>query len=80
MTQLTVKTLMEKLFYIKDKLNLSKEEFESLQVYLGDDDELNGIHGAWCCYDIYDDSSDGDMIRDCGGCPDMEKDKAILIS
>lgn len=80
MTQLTVKALMEKLFYIKDKLGLSKEEFESLQVYLGDDDELNGIHGAWCCYDIYDDSSDGDMIRDCGGCPEMKKDTAILIS
>lgn len=45
-SQCTVKDLRRLLKQI-DELPLSEKEKDQIQVYLGDDDELNGIHTGW---------------------------------
>lgn len=44
--QLTVKDLRQLLKQV-DELPLSDKEKNAIQIYLGDDDELNGIHTGW---------------------------------
>lgn len=45
MKQLTMKDILNLALELQNKgVNLSK-----LKVYLGDDDELNGVHNAWYC-------------------------------
>lgn len=46
-SQCTVKDLRRLLKQI-DELPLSEKEKDQIQIYLGDDDELNGIHTGWC--------------------------------
>lgn len=46
MKQLTVGDIMEFAWQLK-KSGMSDREVKSLPVYLGRDDELNGIHTAW---------------------------------
>lgn len=48
MDQLTVKDLLLVLNEIRENQEMSDEEFLKLPIYLGRDDELNGIHTAWC--------------------------------
>lgn len=44
-TQLTMQNILDLALKLEEQgLNLSK-----LRVYLGDDDELNGIHNGWYC-------------------------------
>lgn len=45
-SQCTVKDLRRLLKQI-DELPLSEKEKDQIQIYLGDDDELNGIHTGW---------------------------------
>lgn len=45
-SQCTVKDLRRLLKQI-DELSLSEKEKDQIQIYLGDDDELNGIHTGW---------------------------------
>lgn len=47
MDQLTVKDLLETLAEIRYNQEMSIEEFLKLPIYLGRDDELNGIHTGW---------------------------------
>ena len=53
MDQLTVKDLLIALEAFRKDKGMSREELLKLPVYLGRDDELNGIHTAWCV-DILD--------------------------
>ena len=79
--QLTVKDLLKRLLEIKE--NLTDEEFNNLPIYLGDDDELNGIHCAWYVNGIdANDEEDEDiveMINDRRGNNELI-DKGVLIS
>ena len=53
MDQLTVRDLLLVLNEIRENQEMSYEEFLKLPIYLGRDDELNGIHTGWCV-DILD--------------------------
>ncbi len=46
MKQLTLGDLLDFAADLRRK-NMSLEEFRALPIYIGDDDELNGIHCAW---------------------------------
>ena len=48
MDQLTVRDLIYMLEEIRKSKGLKKDELLALPIYLGRDDELNGIHTAWC--------------------------------
>lgn len=48
MDQLTVRDLIYILEEIRQSKGLKKDELLSLPIYLGRDDELNGIHTGWC--------------------------------
>ena len=62
---------------------MSMEEIKALPVYLGNDDELNGIHCAWYTnlVDI-NNPEDADLVEliNEDRCNIEIKDKAILIS
>lgn len=47
MDQLTIKDLLLTLNEIRENQEMSYEEFLKLPIYLGRDDELNGIHTGW---------------------------------
>lgn len=53
MDQLTVKDLLIALEAFRKDKGMSREELLKLPIYLGRDDELNGIHTGWCV-DIID--------------------------
>jgi hypothetical protein len=69
-----------------NKEGMTVKEIAELPIYLGDDDELNGIHCAWEVSYINADKKDGDteyvleMINERSGNYKLEKGKAILIS
>ena len=85
MDQLTVRDLIYMLEEIRKSKGMTKNELLALPIYLGRDDELNGIHTGWCV-DVIDTAltSENDkyfveMINeDRTNVP--IKDKAILIS
>ena len=53
MDQLTVGDLLDVLAEIKENQEMTIKELRALPIYLGRDDELNGIHTGWCV-DILD--------------------------
>ena len=57
MKQLNMQDIYNLCIELKRNYDLSK-----LPVYLGDDDELNGIHCAWYCETIDGNSEDEDMV------------------
>ena len=69
-----------------NKAGMTVAEIAQLPVYIGDDDELNGIHCAWeVSYIDADDKSEDteyvlEMINDRSGNYKLEKGKAVLIS
>lgn len=69
-----------------NKDGMTVAEIAQLPVYIGDDDELNGIHCAWeVSYIDADDKSEDteyvlEMINDRSGNYTLEKGKAVLIS
>ena len=79
MKQLTMQDIYEFSLKLKKKgLDLSK-----LPVYLGDDDELNGIHNGWYC-ELIDKKDDKfeyymELINENCGTTELE-DKGVLIS
>lgn len=81
--QLTVGDFLKRLAEIKEVYNLTDEEFNSLPIYLGDDDELNGIHCAWYVNGVdANDEEDEDlveMINERRGNNELI-DKGVLIS
>ena len=82
MNQLTLGDIMEFAWQLKKK-GMNDNEVKSLPVYLGDDDELNGIHCGW-----YTNLVDTNNAEDAGFVEMINEDrcnikldgKAILIS
>ena len=80
-TQLTMQSILEVALKLEEQgLDLSK-----IRVFLGNDDELNGVHNAWFCELIKnDDEKENNMIVDLIneniGNNVEENEKFILIS
>jgi hypothetical protein len=69
------------------KAGMSTKEIAALPVYLGDDDELNGIHCGWYTNLVDADNTEDEdnvytieLINERSGNYKLEKGKAILIS
>lgn len=88
MEQLKVKDLMATINHLISKYG--KKKAMEMQVYLGDDDELNGIHSGWDIT-IIDTTDENDpdfessvvlaeMIEDEGCNAPIENEIALLIS
>ena len=82
MKQLTLKELEYAIRVAKARY---KDEWQTIPVYIGDDDEMNGIHNAWFV-DIVDNKMDKEdretfveLINERGGNTEFN-DKAIVIS
>lgn len=80
MEQLKIKDLEKLIKKLKKKYPL---DYQEIPVYIGDDDELNGIHTGWYCEEI------NSKQEDCEDIIEMIKDnynnviftgKAVLIS
>lgn len=81
-TQLTMQSILDLALKLeKQGLDLSK-----LKVYLGDDDELNGVHNAWYCELVKNDGEEEnncvvDLINEnIGNYKIEDNEKFILIS
>ena len=48
MEQLTIGDIIELAKQLKEK-GMSEEDVSKVKIYLGDDEELNGIHAGWYC-------------------------------
>ena len=86
MNQLTLGDIMNFMRELKNS-GMTAEEIKSLPIYLGDDDELNGVHCGWYANLIdADDVEDSDnvytveLINERNHNIKLEKGKAILIS
>lgn len=85
MGQLTVGDILAMIKRLKDE-GMSLKEINALPIYLGDDDELNGIHCGWALDVVDADTEDEDvmylvdMINENRCNIKLEKGKAILIS
>ena len=60
MEQLTLKSLVGLYVDLRHK-GMSEEEVLNLPIYIGNDDELNGIHMAWYCTKLDSEDKDEDM-------------------
>lgn len=81
MEQLKIKDITNLIIRLKNE-GISLDEINELPIYLGNDDELNGVHNGWYCELI--DSEDEDdsvlqLIKE-DSCTTDLKGKAILIS
>lgn len=80
-TQLTMQNILEVALKLKEQgLDLSK-----IRVFLGNDDELNGVHNAWYCELVENDGEEEnncivDLINENIGNNVEENEKFILIS
>lgn len=85
MEQLTLGDILRFAKELKDD-GMSPKEIYDLPIYLGNDDELNGIHCAWYTNLVDADDEDEDdadiieLINERRGNHKLEKGKAILIS
>ena len=86
MNQLTLGDIMNFMRELKNS-GMTAEEIKSLPIYLGDDDELNGVHCGWYTNLVdANDVEDADnvytveLINERMGNIKLEKGKAILIS
>ena len=79
--QLTMEKILNVALAMKQKgIDLSK-----IKVYLGNDDELNGVHNAWYCELVENDGEEEnncivDLINENIGNNVEENEKFILIS
>ena len=78
--QLKIKDLENLINKLKEKY---PDNYKDIPIYLGNDDELNGIHTGWYCEEINQNDVDAldviDIInKDC--CNVKFEDVAILIS
>ena len=80
-TQLTMQSILEVALKLeKQGLDLSK-----IRVFLGNDDELNGVHNAWYCELVENDGEEENncivgLINENIGNNVEENEKFILIS
>ena len=85
MKQLTLGDILEFAEMLKKETFLTEEDIKALPVYIGDDDELNGIHCSWNCSIVdADDEYDADIVEMInerrGNYKLTGRDSAILIS
>lgn len=79
--QLTMQSILEVALKLEEQgLDLSK-----IRVFLGNDDELNGVHNAWYCELVENDGEEEntmivDLINENIGSSVKENEKFILIS
>lgn len=84
MKQLTLGALLDFAAKLR-RTNISLEEFRSLPIYIGNDDELNGVHCAWDIGIVDTDDKDEDsvylveMINEDYGNIKLDKGKAVII-
>lgn len=84
MEQLKIKDILDLVLRL-EKSGMSLTNIRELPIYLGDDDELNGIHNGWeiCLIDSEDDDEDNayliELINENYGTTQL-KGKGILIS
>ena len=80
--QLTVGAILNVVNYLKEQ-GMKLSEIKKIPIYIGNDDELNGIHTAWYV-NVLDENKTNDvymieMINE--DCHNIKfEDKAILIS
>ena len=80
-TQLTMQSILEVALKLEEQgLDLSK-----IRVFLGNDDELNGIHNAWYCELVENDGEEENnciinLINENIGSYVEDNEKVILIS
>ena len=86
MKQLTLGEILKFAKELKEQ-GLTDKEIKSLPIYLGDDDELNGVHCGWYVDIVDTDNIDDmnnigliDLINDNRCNIKLETGKAILIS
>lgn len=86
MSQLTVRDILAFINQLKDQ-GMTWAEIGKLPVYLGDDDELNGIHCGWYTDLVDTDNTEDmntigliDLINENRCNIKLETGKAILIS
>lgn len=85
MKRLTLGDILEFAEILRKERGLTEEDVKALLVYIGDDDELNGIHCGWNCSIVdADDEYDAnivEMINERRGNYKLTgRDSAILIS
>ena len=85
MKQLTFGDLLDFANVLTKERGLTTKELRELPVYIGNDDELNGVHCSWDCgvVDADDDEDEWvvEMINERFGNYKLEgNDSAILIS
>lgn len=61
--QLTLGKLEKQIERIKELCKEENIDWENVKVYLGDDDEMNGIHCGWDCEEITDDEESEDLVE-----------------
>ena len=80
--QLTVREIIKGIVELTE--TMETEDILSMPVYIGDDDELNGIHCAWYRQTVDTDNEEDaylvELINDRSGNNELEKGKAFLIS
>ena len=86
MKQLTMGDLMDFAAQVR-KEGMPLREFRAMPIYLGDDDELNGIHCAWYTNLVDADNTEDEdnvytveLINERCGNIELKTGKAILIS
>lgn len=84
MDQLTLGEILAFVNHLKRK-GMTLDEIKALPVYIGDDDELNGIHCGWYTNLVDADKNDEnsilvEMINERRGNNKLEHGKAVLIS
>ena len=86
MNQLTVGDILAFVRELKES-GMTTKEIISLPVYLGNDDELNGVHCGWFTNLVNADDTENEdemyvveLINERRGNIKLEKGKAVLIS
>lgn len=52
MKNLTVGNILERIRHLKEDLKMTDAQIAKIPVFIGNDDELNGIHTAWYAQEI----------------------------
>lgn len=80
--QLTVKDILKTIAELTE--TMETEDILNMPIYIGDDDELNGIHCAWYRQTVdtnkEDDADLVELINENSGNIELKKGKAFLLS
>ena len=83
MKQLTIRDIIDMANILVNERDMSPEDVMDLPVYIGDDDELNGIHSGFECRIIDSDDEEDEyfieMIRERRGNHQLENGNTALL-